>query len=174
MEITIEQIALKLKVYEGTIMRVSEYLGIQVYDLTADSRIGSKAVLTPQFVSFLEHNASFYKKYHDDYHVQKTPEIMAEAINRDVNLVHEFLQNRFPDFYENGSFKSACSKDLKYISSFEIDFRLGNGNRINMNSLGKVAWHLGFKQQMIIDQMKTEARSIRGKLGRDNRSVFSA
>lgn len=161
MEVTIEQIALKLKVYEGTVMRLSEYLGLQVYDLTVDSRIGSKAVLTNRFVKFLEDNANFYKKYHDDYHAQKTPEIIAATISRDVNLVNEFMIGRFPDFYENGEFKPSCVKDLKYVSSYEIDFRLGNGNRINMNSLGKVAWHLGFKQQMIIDDMKAEARAIR-------------
>jgi len=167
MEVTIEQIALKLKVYEGTVMRLSEYLGIQVYDLTVDSRIGSKAILMDPFVKFLEDNGNFYKKYHDDYHAQKTPQIIAETISRDIDMVNEFMINRFPDFYEDGVFKESCEKDLKYVSSYEIDFRLGNGNRINMNSLGKVAWHLGFKQQMMIDQMKAAAREAR-----NNRSVF--
>ena len=174
MEVTIEQIALKLKVYEGTVMRLSEYLGIQVYDLTVDSRIGSKAVLTDQFVKFLEDNGNFYKKYHDDYHTQKTPEIIAATISRELDMVNEFMIGRFPDFYENGEFKSSCEKDLKYISSYEIDFRLGNGNRINMNSLGKVAWHLGFKQQMIIDQMKADARTMRNNKAVFRREAFSA
>jgi len=174
MEVTIEQVALRLKVYEGSVMRLSEYLGIQVYDLTVDSRIGSKAILTDHFVNFLEDNANFYKKYHDDYHTQKTPLIISKTINRDLDMVNEFLINRFPDSYENGIFKESAKKNLKYVSSYEIDFRLGNGNRINMNSLGRVAWHLGFKQQMIIDQMKADARQIRNQKGAKIRTVFSA
>ncbi len=155
---TIEEIALKLKVYEGTIIRLSEYFGLFIYDHTTESRISSKAMLNSSMVNFLEDNSNFYKKYHDDYHAQKTPEVIAQTINRDFKLVDDFLQEKFPEFYENGKFKEAAKKDLKYVSSYEIDFRLGSGNRINMNTLGRIAWHLGFKQQMIIDQMKSEIR----------------
>lgn len=174
MEVTIENIALRMKVYEGTILRLSEYFGIHVYDQTIGALTGSKAILSESFVSFLEDNSNFYKKYHDDYHSAKNPEIIAETLNREVKLVHEFMKNRFPEFYENGKFKSSCEKDLKYISSYEIDFRLGNGNRINMNSLGKIAWHLGFKQQMIIDKLKAEARERKSNSSPYVREVYSA
>jgi AraC-like DNA-binding protein len=158
-DINIEQIASQLKVYEGTIMRLSEYFGLNVYDFTVDGRISSKAILTEDFIRFLEDNEGFYKKYHDDYYAQKNPATIAKTLNRSLDEITDYLITKYPDFFEDEVFKPSSEKNMKYISSYEIDFELGNQDRLNMNTLGKVAWHLGFKQQMVIDQLRVNARN---------------
>ena len=158
-EVNIEQIASQLKIYEGTIMRLSEYFGLNVYEFTVDGRISSKALLTEDFIRFLEDNEGFYKKYHDDYYAQKNPEVIAKTLNRDIEEIREYFLQKHPEFFEGGVFKPSAEKSMKYISSYEIDFELGNQDRLNMNTLGKVAWHLGFKQQMVIDKLRLNARN---------------
>lgn len=158
METTIEQIALKLKVYEGTIMRVSEYLGIHVYDQTVGSIISSKAVLHEDFIHFLDANSDFYKRYHDDYHAQKNPDIIAKTINRNPETVMDYMKVHYKEFFDSEMFKPECEKELKYVSSYEIDFKMGSESSLNTNALGVVPWHLGFKQQMLIEHLKTNAR----------------
>jgi hypothetical protein len=80
-------------------------------------------------------------------------------LNRSLDEITHYLIAKYPDFFENGVFKPTSEKSMKYISSYEIDFELGNQDRLNMNTLGKVAWHLGFKQQMVIDQLRVNARN---------------
>jgi hypothetical protein len=155
MEVTIEDITVKLKIYEGILMRLCEYLGVNVYDQTLDSRICAKAVLNERFVRFLEENRDFFKRYHDDYYKAKTPSEIASTINRRLEIVDKYLQKRFPECFEDGKFVESTEKKLKYVSSYEIDFELGNQQRINMNALGVTAWHLGLKQQMIIDLLNS-------------------
>ncbi|MFT4754105.1 MAG: hypothetical protein ACI85Q_001661 [Salibacteraceae bacterium] len=158
MEVTIEDITLKMKIYEGVLMRLCEYLGVNVYDQTLDSRINSKAVLNIRFVRFLEENKDFFKRYHDDYYKSKTPEQIAFTINRKLQVVDHYLKKEFPECYAKGKFNMQAAKRLKYVSSFEIDFELGSQQRINMNSLGVTAWHLGLKQQMTIDRLNLSVR----------------
>ena len=153
MEVTIEAVTVKLKIYEGILMRLCEYLGVNVYDQTIDSRISAKAVLNDRFVRFLEENRDFFKRYHDDYYKAKTPEEIAKTINRRTQVVEHYLKKEFPECFEKGVFNRGTTKRLKYVSSYEIDFELGNQQRINMNSLGVTAWHLGLKQQMVIDRL---------------------
>ncbi|MGB1004090.1 MAG: hypothetical protein ACPGVC_07675 [Salibacteraceae bacterium] len=157
MEVTIEDITLKLKIYEGILMRLCEYLGVNVYDQTLDSRIGPKAILNQRFVKFLEENRDFFKRYHDDYYKAKSPTEIAQTINRKPVLIMEYIKKKYPECFTNGKFDKDKTKKLKYVSSYEIDFELGNQQRINMNTLGVTAWHLGLKQQMIIDLLNAQA-----------------
>ena len=153
MGVSIETMVTKLKIYEGILMRLCEYLGINVYDQTVDSRISTKAVLNDRFVRFLEENRDFFKRYHDDYYKSKTPELIAQTINRATNEIEDFLNKEYPDFFESGKFIPEKEGKLKYLSSYEIDFKLGNQKRINTNMLGVAAWHLGLKQQMVIEHL---------------------
>lgn len=153
MGVSIETMVTKLKIYEGILMRLCEYLGINVYDQTIDTRIGVKAVLNDRFVRFLEENRDFFKRYHDDYYKSKTPSLIAETINRKPQEVKAFLMEEYPDLFEKGKFIPQKEAKLKYISSYEIDFKLGNQKRINTNVLGVAAWHLGLKQQMVIENL---------------------
>lgn len=124
MHYSIESITIKLKIYEGTLIRLCEYLGVNLYDQTLDCRMGAKAILSDYFVQFLEENKDFYKRYHDDYYSTKTPEKIASTINRDVETVIDYLYRKFPDWNRLES-KGSAIKKFKYISSFEIDFDLG-------------------------------------------------
>ncbi len=162
MGVSIETMVTKLKIYEGILMRLCEYLGINVYDQTIDSRISSKAVLNDRFVRFLEENRDFFKRYHDDYYRSKSPEVIAQTINRKTQEVEEFLMVEFPDFFNQGKFIQEKENKLKYFSSYEIDFKLGNQKRINTNMLGVAAWHLGLKQQMVIENLN---QHLYAKLG---------
>ncbi len=159
MEFTIEQISKKLQIYDVILIRICAYLGVHVYDQTVDSNIGSKAVLKGAFVKFLEENASFFKRYHDDYYATKDPEIIAATINRKKSVVNKYLVNLYPDYFSKEVFKPECSKKLKYISSFEIDFAIGNSSTLNRNPLGKSTWHLGMKQQMVIERLNKQVSS---------------
>lgn len=160
MEITIEYITNKMKIYEGILMRLCEYLGVNVYDQTLDSRISAKAVLNERFVKFLEENKDFFKRYHDDYYKAKTPEEMANTINRRSEIITSYLQKKFPECFEDGKFDESQTRKLKYVSSFEIDFELGNRKKINTNVLGVAAWHLGLKQQMVIESLNQEVAHL--------------
>ena len=159
MEFTIEQISKKLQIYDGILIRVSAYLGVHVYDQTVDSNIGTKAVLNEDFVKFLEENASFFKRYHDDYYSVKDPETIASTINRKNSVVKKYLLKLYPNYFSEKEFIPECNKKLKYISSFEIDFAIGSSNSLNMNSLGKSIWHLGMKQQLVIDRLNNQVPS---------------
>jgi hypothetical protein len=159
MEFTVEQISKKLQIYDGILIRVSAYLGVQVYDQTVDSNIGSKAVLKDSFVRFLVENASFFKRYHDDYYSVKSPETIASTIHRKESVVKKHLLQLYPNYFINEEFIPECGKKLKYISSFEIDFAIGNSSTLNMNSLGQSVWHLGMKQQLVIDRLNSQVPS---------------
>lgn len=157
MEATIEKISKSLRIYEGILIRISEYLGIHVFDQTIDSNIGSQAVLNSDFVRFLEENASFFKRYHDDYYSSKDPGQIALTINRDKQVVNRYLKKKYPEFFTNDKFDEKFCKKLKYISSYEIDFAIGSSPKVNMNRLGVPIWHLGMKQKMVIDRLNARS-----------------
>mgnify|MGYP000209275137 CR=1 FL=1 len=92
MDVTIEEVTLKLKIYEGILIRLCEYLGINVYDQTIDCRISPKAVLNNRFVRFLEENRDFFKRYHDDYYKAKSPIEIAQTLNRNPEIVINYIQ----------------------------------------------------------------------------------
>ena len=153
MGFTIEEVTVYLKIYEGTLMRLCELLGIHLYDQTLDTKISGKAILNDRFIHFLEENKDFFKRYHDDYYKSKNPIDIAATINRKLEDINIYLLKEFPECFNQGIFNEHLSKKLKYVSSYEIDFLLGDLKDVNMNSLGVAAWHLGLKQQMIIDEL---------------------
>lgn len=153
MEVTIEALSSRLKIYEGIMVRVCKYLGIQLYDQTLDSRIGGKAVLKSSIIHFIEENHDFFKKYHDDYYLAKTPEQIAFTINRHPEIVNEYLVQQFPKCFENGVFIPEKKDVLKYMSSYEVDFDIGNETKVNNSLLGVTTWHLGFKQQIVVERL---------------------
>ena len=153
MEVTVELVTTRLKIYEGILVRLCEYLGVNVYDQTLGHRIGPKAVLNERFVHFLLENGEFFKKYHDDYYKAKGPDEIAHTINRRPEVIIQYLQSKYPTCFNDGNFNWEMTNKLKYVSSYEIDYELGNQKKINTNALGVTAWHLGMKQQMVIDRL---------------------
>lgn len=141
-------------------MRTCELLGLHLYDQTTDFFISKAASLNKPFVTFLLENKFFFKSYHDDYYLPKTPCLIAETINRDEHSVEKYLKENHPNCYLHGVFLKGSEIKLKYVSSFEIDFTLGDGKRININSLGFPAWHLGLKQIHIIDSLNKKDHKL--------------
>lgn len=158
MQHNIESITTKLKIYEGTLIRLCEYLSINLYDQTLEGRMGSKAILKMPFVRFIEENRDFYKRYHDDYYISKTPEEIANTINRKFSTVENYLQRKYPECFDvNKVFIPSMMKKLKYVSSYEIDFEVGGEIDPDILQMGATTWHIGIKQKKVIDLLNGDS-----------------
>lgn len=160
MEYSIQKLSSEIKVYESTLVRLCGAFGIEIYDFTIGSRMGENAIIQPELVSFIKVNSDFFKKYHDDYYRPKSPQKISEILNRDLKEVKEYLIDEYPECFEKNEFISEKETVLKYVSSYEIDFELGTTSDLNMNRLGMIVWHLGYKQKTIVDRMKLKYLSI--------------
>ena len=156
MEYSIIQLATHIKIYESTLMRLCQAFGIDIYDYTVGFRMGNNAIVNQKLSKFVIDNSGFFKKYHDDYYRPKSPQLIAEILNRSEQEIIEYLIDMHPACFTDDGFIAGAESKLKYVSSFEIDFEIGTATDLNMNRLGMIVWHLGYKQKTIVDQLKLE------------------
>jgi len=125
----INQVAWRLGIRQATIKHFCYDFSInyhgQVSHKIKDEYEIAKDYLNPAFVSYLTKNNSFLIKYENDYYSDKTPEIIVETVNQDINAINKYLELKYPKYYINGKFTPLKKYSLRYVSSYFIDYELG-------------------------------------------------
>jgi transitional endoplasmic reticulum ATPase len=116
-------IAYKIGVRQATIDHFSFDFGIDVKDYQSFNTESQKFELEQDFIDWLIYNQDLLRAYEEDYYSEKTIESISKKIDKEVILVKKYLIDYFPNNFKEG----ALISNLKYISSFKIDFYLGNG-----------------------------------------------
>lgn len=83
------------------------------------------SVMKDNFVKYMIKNGEFLLKYEKDYYSDKSPIIIAQTINREVETVEKFLLQKYPQFFIGNVFNEKIKRPFRYISSFKIDLDLG-------------------------------------------------
>lgn len=86
--------------------------------------VGSR-VLSQLFVDYLKKYSKFLLEYQSDYYSDKSPDIIAKTINRDVDEVLVFLIKTYPQYFDNKVFNKHMKYPFRYISSYGIDYLMG-------------------------------------------------
>lgn len=85
----------------------------------------SSSLFKNEFIDFLHRNKTFLLRYEVDYYSDKTPEIIAKNIKRNVDEIEPYLRKKYPQFFKNGKLNKNIKYLFRYISSYKIDYELG-------------------------------------------------
>ncbi|MEI7489230.1 MAG: AAA family ATPase, partial [Chryseobacterium sp.] len=102
---------------------------IQDFDLELGVCISTNFEVKKDFEKFARENLDFLKKYEKDLDENKTPEQIAETINKSKQKVEQAIKESNPNIFDNGFFKSS-------ISSYGIDNKLGGNYQFVYNYFG--------------------------------------
>lgn len=102
---------------------------IQDFDLEISDCLSPTLNITQNFERFATENQKFLKNYEKDLNEEKTADEIAERIHQPKEKVVHIIQNKLPNVYDNGLFKSS-------ISTFGIDNQLGGNYSFIYNYFG--------------------------------------
>jgi len=102
---------------------------IQDFDLELGVCISTNFEVKKDFEKFARENSDFLKEYEKDLDENKTPEQIAETINKSKQKVEQAIKESNPNIFDNGFFKSS-------ISSYGIDNKLGGNYQFVYNYFG--------------------------------------
>ncbi|MET3538271.1 AAA family ATPase [Chryseobacterium limigenitum] len=102
---------------------------IQDFDLELGVCISTNFEVKKDFEKFARENSDFLKEYEKDLDEKKTPEQIAETINKSKQKVEQAIKESNPNIFDNGFFKSS-------ISSYGIDNKLGGNYQFVYNYFG--------------------------------------
>ena len=120
----ITEFSKKLDVSEESIKQF-----IQDFDLEISDCLSPTLNITQNFEKFASENQKFLKNYEKDLNEEKTMDDIAKKIHQPKENVEQIIQNKLPNVYDNGIFKSS-------ISSFGIDHQLGGDYKFIYNYFG--------------------------------------
>lgn len=120
----ITEFSKKLDVSEESIKQF-----IQDFDLEISDCLSPTLNITQNFEKFATENQKFLKNYEKDLNEEKTTDDIAKKIHQPKDNVEKIIQNKLPNVYDNGLFKSS-------ISSFGIDHQLGGDYKFIYNYFG--------------------------------------
>ena len=120
----ITEFSKKLDVSEESIKQF-----IQDFDLEISDCLSPTLNITQNFEKFATENQKFLKNYEKDLNEEKTADDIAKKIHQPKDNVEKIIQNKLPNVYDNGIFKSS-------ISSFGIDHQLGGDYKFIYNYFG--------------------------------------
>ena len=120
----ITEFSKKLDVSEESIKQF-----IQDFDLKISDCLSPTLNITQNFEKFASENQKFLKNYEKDLNEEKTTDDIAKKIHQPKENVEQIIQNKLPNVYDNGIFKSS-------ISSFGIDHQLGGDYKFIYNYFG--------------------------------------
>jgi len=120
----ITEFSKKLDVSEESIKQF-----IQDFDLEISDCLSPTLNITQNFEKFATENQKFLKNYEKDLNEEKTTDDIAKKIHQPKDNVEQIIQNKLPNVYDNGIFKSS-------ISSFGIDHQLGGDYKFIYNYFG--------------------------------------
>ncbi len=121
---SITEISKKLDVSEESIRQF-----IQDFDLEISDCLSPNLNITQNFETFATENQEFLKKYDKDLNEEKSVKQIAEKIHQPTQKVEQVIQNKLPNIYDNGIFKSS-------VSTFGIDNQLGGNYQFIYNYFG--------------------------------------
>ena len=122
---TIGSITYNLGLRQSTVRHFCNDFGIPFYDQFIGKPGMSNSILKDNFISYITDNVKFLLDYQQDYYSDKTPQIIADTIKRDINILEPFLKKEYPQYFNNGEFKKDTKLTFRYVSSYKIDFKLG-------------------------------------------------
>ena len=94
------------------------------------------SVMKDNFVKYMIKNGEFLLMYEKDYYSDKSPIIIAQKINIEVETVEKFLLQKYPQFFIGSVFNEKIKRPFRYISSFKVDLDLGgNYEYLKFNDL---------------------------------------
>lgn len=102
---------------------------IQDFDLEISDCFSPNLNITQNFETFATENQEFLRKYDRDLNEEKSTEQIAERINQPKEKIEEIIQNKLPNIYDNGLYKSS-------VSTFGIDHQLGGNYQFIYNYFG--------------------------------------
>lgn len=102
---------------------------IQDFDIEISDILSPNLNITQNFETFATENQEFLRKYDKDLNEEKSAEQIAEKIQKPKDKVEQIIQNRLPNIYDNGIFKSS-------VSTFGIDNQLGGNYQFIYNYFG--------------------------------------
>jgi len=120
----ITEFSKKLDVSEESIKQF-----IQDFDLEISDCLSPTLNITDNFEKFATENQKFLKNYEKDLNEEKTADEIAKKIHQPKEKVEQVIQNKLPNVYDNGLFKSS-------ISTFGIDHQLGGNYKFIYNYFG--------------------------------------
>lgn len=120
----ITEFSKKLDVSEESIKQF-----IQDFDLEISDCLSPTLNITQNFEKFAVENQKFLKNYEKDLNEEKTADEIAKKIHQPKEKVEQVIQNKLPNVYDNGLFKSS-------ISTFGIDNQLGGNYKFIYNYFG--------------------------------------
>lgn len=120
----ITEFSKKLDVSEESIKQF-----IQDFDLEISDCLSPTLNITQNFEKFAVENQKFLKNYEKDLNEEKTADEIAKKIHQPKEKVEQVIQNKLPNIYDNGLFKSS-------ISTFGIDHQLGGNYKFIYNYFG--------------------------------------
>jgi len=121
----ITEFSKKLDISEETIKQF-----IQDFDLEISDCLSPTLNITQNFEKFAIENHKFLKKYDKDLNQEKTADEIAKKIHQPKEKVEQIIQNKSPNVYDNGIYKSS-------ISTFGIDHQLGGDYKFIYNYFGE-------------------------------------
>lgn len=121
----ITEFSKKLDVSEESIKQF-----IQDFDLEISDCLSPTLNITQNFEKFAIENHKFLKKYDKDLNRKKTADEIAKKIHQPKEKVEQIIQNKSPNVYDNGIYKSS-------ISTFGIDNQLGGDYTFIYNYFGE-------------------------------------
>ena len=121
---SIAEFSKKLDVSEESIRQF-----IQDFDLEISDCLSPNLNITQNFETFATENKEFLRKYDKDLNEEKSAEQIAEKIQKPTEKVEQIIQNKLPNIYDNGIFKS-------FVSTFGIDNQLGGNYQFIYNYFG--------------------------------------
>jgi len=120
----ITEFSKKLDVSEESIKQF-----IQDFDLEISDCLSPTLNITQNFEKFATENQKFLKNYEKDLNEEKTADEIAKKIHQPKEKIEQVIQNKLPNVYDNGLFKSS-------ISTFGIDNQLGGNYKFIYNYFG--------------------------------------
>ncbi|MDG4949781.1 ATP-binding protein [Weeksellaceae bacterium KMM 9724] len=144
---TFRNVAFQLGLRQSTIRHFCRYFEIPLYEQFIKDEWSGTPILKVEFIRYLQQNAEFLLDFQEDYYKDKTPTIISQTINRDLVEVETYLKNNHPNYFKDGVFMEHMKLSLRYVSSYNIDYRLGgdygflkfNNTHLNNQNIQKLS-----------------------------------
>lgn len=142
-------VAKHLGLRQSSIRHFCDKFGINLGEKFVGKGFLSSSILKDSFIKYLENNMKFLKDFEDDYYSDKSPEIIANTINRDLKEILPYLKKEHPNQFKNGKFVEK-RYPFRYVSSYKVDNDLGG----DYSFLNEIIVESDFKSENKINQSK--------------------